>query len=99
LAEWAKGGQPSRGAASSPAADQAVSANTPQGEAETAEVSSEIIAEIDHGLAAAAENGTAALKTELATIHPKYEPYIRSALDRRHKPRAKEVDQTREQVS
>lgn len=60
------------------------------------EVSSDILAQLDQGLAAAAERGTEALKAEVKTIHPRYEPSLRAAIDRRHKPRAAEVDKAKE---
>ena len=56
-------------------------------------VSSDMINEILKGLEDAAEKGTEALKAEVKTLHPRYEPYVRAALDRRLKPRAVEVDQ------
>lgn len=56
------------------------------------EISSDIIDQIDRDLAAAAEQGVEALKAEVKTIHPRYEPSIRSALERRYKPRAAKVD-------
>lgn len=59
------------------------------------EVNPDILAEIDRGLAAAAEQGVEALKAEVKTVHPRYEPSIRAALDRRYKPRALEVDAAR----
>ena len=77
-----------------PAADQAEPATALQGDAGSAEAPevSDILAQLDRDLAAAAEKGTAALKAEVKTIHPRYEPSLRAAIDRRHKPRAAEVD-------
>lgn len=90
LAQWAKGGQASpREVPASPAATEPageVSSNAaPAGEV------SDILVQLDADLAAAAEKGTDALRAEVKTIHPRYEPTLRVAIER-HKRRAAEVD-------
>jgi hypothetical protein len=53
---------------------------------------SDNLASIDRTLAAAAENGSASLRAAWSEVLPSNKVSLKSALDRRHKPRALEVD-------
>jgi hypothetical protein len=50
------------------------------------------ITELDGDLAAAAETGSENLKKAWALIPAEHKPTLKASLDRRHKPRAAEVD-------
>lgn len=74
----------------SPAADPAGAA--PSSAAPAGEVDSDEIALLDKVLADAAERGSGPLKISWGLIPAASKPVLKSALDRRHKPRAAEVD-------
>jgi len=90
FATWAKGGQASPrevAAETKPAAETRSPLTTAVGE-----VSSDEIALLDKVLADAAERGVPDLQTAWSLIPAAAKPVLKSALDRRHKPRAAEVD-------
>lgn len=87
LAEWAKGVGP----ATRPAQQQQTEAADDFGDDDpTARLTA-----IDNTLVAAAEQGMDALKEAWAAVPKDYREPLKSALDRRHKPRAAEVDRAR----
>jgi hypothetical protein len=97
LADWAKGGQASpRPSTVAAPADQPAPAMTPNSAAGAGEVSSDAIASWDKVLADAAEHGMKALQTDWSRIPADMKPSLKSALDRRHKPRAQEVDNAKQ---
>ena len=76
------------------AADQPAPVHpTPAG---AGEVSSDDVASWDKVLADAAEHGTKALQSDWSLIPADVKPALKAALDRRHKPRAHEVDMAKE---
>jgi hypothetical protein len=92
LAEWARGGtaSPQTG---TPAADPAASPRIgQQDEGEAAEVISDDLMAHDRALAAAAEKGSAELQAAWRKLSFEMQAALESAKERRHKPRAKEVD-------
>jgi|GEM_PF-6451814 len=94
LATWARGGNPSpqtiqgQATAAGPAAPPL--SPSPGGAADV--YTSDDIAAFDKILTNAAEHGTAALETDWGLIPKNAKPSLKAALDRRHKPRAAEVD-------
>lgn len=96
FARWARGGSasaPAGASRQSPAAEVA-SAPAPVSDA-GAGAPDDIVAELDKALAAAAEQGTAALAEEWASLAPKHKALMQVAKDRRYKPRAAEIDAAR----
>lgn len=77
----ASGTTPAAGQASPPP-------HAPGGEADL----SDILNQHDRALSVAAESGMDALRSAWAAIPPEHQTTLRAALDRRHKPRAIEVD-------
>jgi hypothetical protein len=78
-----------------PAADQPAPVNAPHGYAGAGEVSSDDLMAFDKTLGEAAEHGFEALKVSWSLIPKTLQSSLKSALDRRHKPRALEVDAAR----
>lgn len=95
LAEWAKGGQASPRQTESAAAVTEPAGEAPSSAAPAGEVDSDEIALLDKVLADAAERGSEPLKISWGLIPAASKPVLKSALDRRHKPRAAEVDAAR----
>lgn len=93
LADWARGGQPSRGTASSPAVNQPAPAEALQQTSGAGEVP---MTELDAQLAEAAEHGMLRLEHVWTGLTGKQQSFLKAALDRRHKPRATEVDRAKE---
>jgi hypothetical protein len=97
LATWARGGTaspqatPGKPSAAGPAASPA----QPNDPGEAADVyTSDDIAAFDKILSDAAERGMQTLGTDWALIPKSAKPSLKAALDRRHKPRAQEVDES-----
>jgi hypothetical protein len=94
FARWAAG-TASRAASDGQAADPAASPAQPNDPGEAADVyTSDDIAAFDKILSDAAEHGMQALGTDWALIPKSAKPSLKAALDRRHKPRAQEVDES-----
>lgn len=70
----------------------AQTSETPSAQEILAPESQPIVAELREALRKAAEKGTAALKTEWESIHPKHKHALEADLRRTYQPRAKEVD-------
>lgn len=90
LAAWAKGDAPKTsvsGDAEKPAPASLAPQATPEAGAGT-----DVLAEIERALTEAAEKGKAELEAEWKSLAPKYQKHFESALRRRFKPRAEEVD-------
>lgn len=90
FAKWARGGTP----ASRPSVDAAGSAasSAPSAPQPPEQSGAADVTRFDNLLAQAAEFGMASLQETWATIPPVTRPALKAALDRRHKPRAQEVD-------
>lgn len=99
LAAWAKGGtvpvspRNHEGPAADPAASSEPAVQPGDGSDAAGESTSEEIAGYDKLLAGAAELGVAALQDEWDGLPRSAKAALKSALDNRHKPRAREVDQ------
>jgi hypothetical protein len=92
LADWAKGGT------SSPAQSRtevAASSDDPHSQGDAVDISQMSVTDLDAELAAAAENGVAALGDLWKRIPNEHRATLKVALDRRHKVRAAEVDASR----
>ncbi len=98
LATWAKGGvatQPASRAIAETAAPPAQPLVAPHVQAGAADDAPSPIVVADQNLAAAAEYGLTTLQNAWAALDAPTKKALKSALDRRHKPRAEEVDQQR----
>jgi hypothetical protein len=100
LADWAKGGAapkqaspPRHGEAAGPAASSPTATQPEESDAADDFDDGPSVTDLDADLASAAERGTAALVAAWDKVPKEHRTMLKSALDRRHKPRALEVDQ------
>lgn len=92
LATWARGGTTSSPRTDKPAVEQAApsQAQNPDGAADDSDEPTMI--ELEQQLSAAAERGSDALSAAWANVPNDARKILKASLDRRHKPRAAEVD-------